>query len=81
VPLTDGGFVICSATGAPVLGRLGGACLERMHAVRARLHAEHDMAVEQRRSRSARDRPWTPRLYTTKRRASGLRAARPEVRS
>ncbi|TCP58395.1 hypothetical protein EV663_1296 [Rhodovulum bhavnagarense] len=36
---------------APVLGRLSGASFERMNAVRARLHAERDIAAERRRDR------------------------------
>ncbi|GGE29153.1 hypothetical protein GCM10011360_16570 [Primorskyibacter flagellatus] len=37
---------------APVVGHLTGSRLERMQAVRARLHAEHDIAADRRRERS-----------------------------
>jgi hypothetical protein len=39
-------------SGAPVVGRLIGSRLERMQWVRARLHAEHDIAADRRRERS-----------------------------
>jgi hypothetical protein len=39
-------------SGAPVVGHLTGSRLERMQAVRARLHAEHDIAADRRRERS-----------------------------
>lgn len=51
VPLDSGGFACCAGTGAPVLGRLTGETRERMHAVRARLHAERDIAADRRASR------------------------------
>ncbi|MBK1637176.1 hypothetical protein [Rhodovulum adriaticum] len=46
-------------TTGPVRGRLSGASFERMNAVRARLHAERDIAAERRRDRDAarRHRP------------------------
>lgn len=40
-------------TGTPVTGRLEEAPWERMQWVRARLHAEHDIAVEHQRERSS----------------------------
>ncbi|MEC7795580.1 MAG: hypothetical protein VX791_18940 [Pseudomonadota bacterium] len=39
-------------SGAPVVGHLTGSRLERMQAVRARLHVEHDIAADRRRERS-----------------------------
>lgn len=39
-------------SGAPVVGHLTGSRLERMQWVRARLHAEHDIAADRRRERS-----------------------------
>lgn len=45
------GFDVGGA-GAPVVGHLTGSRFERMQAVRARLHAEHDIAAERRRERS-----------------------------
>ncbi len=57
VPLTNSGFRISRATGSAVLGRLDGAPLKAMNAVRGRIHAEHDIAADhrsqQRRRRSA----------------------------
>lgn len=46
------GFPI-GMTGTPVTGRLAEAPWERMQWVRARLHAEHDIAVEHQRERSS----------------------------
>ena len=40
--------------GTPVLGRLTGESLDRMHWVRGRLHAEHDIAAERRRENTPR---------------------------
>lgn len=57
VPLRHGGFDAHPATGSPVLGRLSGAPLARLHAVRARLHAERDIAAERRRVRRGPPRP------------------------
>lgn len=51
VPLDSGGFACCAGTGAPVLGCLTGETRERMHAVRARIHAERDIAADRRASR------------------------------
>jgi hypothetical protein len=48
VPLTHKGFVICRGTGSCVLGRLDGAPIDAMNAVRGRIHAEHDIAAERR---------------------------------
>ena len=80
VPLSHEDFVVSSATEAPVLGRLDAACRERMHAVHARIHAERDMAVEDRRSRRDEGRRWKPRLYRMDQRAV-RRTSRLEVRS
>ena len=46
----------------PVLGRLSAASAERMNRVRARLHAEHDIAAERRKERAAQ------RLFTVEHR-------------
>lgn len=46
----------------PILGRLSAACTERMHRVRARLHAEHDIAAERRQERAGQ------RLFTVEHR-------------
>lgn len=43
VPVDHGGFVISSTTGSAVLGSLDGNPRVAMDAVRARLHAEHDI--------------------------------------
>jgi len=48
VPLTHSGFSICRAAGSAVLGRLSGAPLSAMHAVRGRIHAERDIAASYR---------------------------------
>lgn len=60
VPLESAGFACSAATGAPVLGRLTGETRERMHAVRARIHAERDIAADRRASRRrAGSRRWS----------------------
>src|SRR6056297_1555879 len=48
VPFDHSGFVICRATGAPVLGRLDGNPFDAMNAVRGRIHAERDIAADRR---------------------------------
>ncbi len=48
VHLGGQGFARSSFTGSPVIGRLTGPALARMHRVRARLQAEADMAAERR---------------------------------
>ncbi len=74
VPLTHTGFVVCSATGSAVLGRLEGAPFVAMNAVRGRIHAEHDIAAEH---RSRRRRSFLPeRTFTGEKRAP--RQALPE---
>lgn len=52
----SGGFVVDPDRGSPGLGRLQGRALRRLHALRARFHAEHDIAAEQRRERQRRRR-------------------------
>lgn len=54
VPLDSRNFFYSRGTGAPVIGRLTGDVQERMHAVRARIHAERDMAAERRASQRRR---------------------------
>lgn len=48
------GFVSCKDKGSPVLGRLSGNAFERMNAVRARIHAEADIAAHYREERVRR---------------------------
>ena len=45
------GFAVSRTRGTAVIGRLSGDELARMHAVRARLHAEADMAADRRAER------------------------------
>ena len=52
VPLALSAFVVASATGSAVLGRLNGRPFEAMTAVRARIHAEADIAADHRRELS-----------------------------
>lgn len=63
VPLGSAGFACSAVTGAPVLGRLTGQTRERMQAIRARIHAERDIAADRRasRRRSGSRRPSDPR--------------------
>lgn len=72
VSLDHPGIVICAATGAPVIGRLTDAAFERMNAVRARLHAEADIAAdrrsERRKDRQSRHRRTEPRSITVEHR-------------
>lgn len=69
VPLSDSRFV-SGASGSPVLGQLNAAGLDRMHAVRARMHAEHDIAAERRRSRDGERPRRRVALYRIKRLAA-----------
>ncbi len=55
VRLDHAGFVALGSAGTPVIGRLSGSAFDRMNAVRGRIHAEADIAAEQRAER--RDRP------------------------
>jgi hypothetical protein len=57
VPLTHSGFVPHTETGSPVLGQLESLELDRLNAVRGRIHALHDIAAERRSSRSKRAAP------------------------
>ncbi|QIE54176.1 hypothetical protein G5B40_01175 [Pikeienuella piscinae] len=65
VSLDHPGIVLWAATGAPVMGRLSGDAVERMNSVRARIHAEADIAAERRserrKARGARHRRTEPR--------------------
>jgi hypothetical protein len=80
VPLSSPAFVCCAATGAPILGRLTGAERERMNAVRARIHAERDIAADRRAERRTRERrrshasrPFTVQLRRSKRQPALVR--------
>ena len=59
------GFPI-GMTGTPVTGRLSDAPWERMQRVRARLHAEHGIAVEHQRERSSTPVAVEHRILRTK---------------
>jgi hypothetical protein len=65
VPLEHPGFLMIGDSGSPIVGRLTGQSLDRMNAVRGRIHAEADMAKARlfnRRTdwrKSARGRPFT----------------------
>lgn len=77
VPLTHPGFAICAATGAPVLGRLDGAPVGEMNAVRGRIHAERDIAAGRRtprRRRHLRRGPVTVERRTPRRPAAAGQA-------
>lgn len=69
-PLTHSGFAICGATGSAVLGRLTGAPFRAMNAVRARIHAEHDIAADHRSRRGSRAGGARGRTFTIERRVS-----------
>lgn len=56
VPLAHDGFVAPPATVSPILGRLQGAAMARMHAERARLHALRDFRADREGSRDHRPR-------------------------
>jgi len=49
----NSGFSLGAKSKSPVIGRLTPDRLERMNHVRARLHAEHDIAAERRRKRQS----------------------------
>lgn len=78
VSLASPNFVPFGGTGAPVVGRLTGLVRERMHAVRARIHAERDIAAERRASRRRRstERARAPRPVVVEIR----RTKRPAIR-
>jgi len=65
-------IIISAATDTPLIGRLTGAAFERMNAVRARIHAEADIAAdrrsERRRTRQGRRRRAEARPATVERR-------------
>ena len=69
VSLDNSGFDVNPAKKTPVLGRLTGDALKRLHAVRARIHAERDM----RRSRlfGRRGSGRAPRPVTVEYRGQG----------
>ena len=57
VPLTHSAFVVAGATGSAVLRHLDGRSFEALNAVRARIHADADIAADRReRSRDSRRR-------------------------
>ena len=69
VSLDSSGFAVSSTTGAPILGTLDAAARERMNRVRARIHAERDIAADCRASRrSRRNRLRTPYGFTVEKR-------------
>ena len=70
VPLSHPGFG-GGRLGTPVIGRLTGALFERMNAVRARIHAEADIAAERRAERR--------REILVHRRRAGRRVTRPVI--
>lgn len=71
VPLSHEGFAPDRASDSPVTGRLTGSAFERMNAIRARIHAERDIArearTEQRRNRRKGQRK-QPRTVIVERR-------------
>jgi hypothetical protein len=58
VGLDHTGFEFADGTASPIIGRLDAALAERMNAVRARIHAEADIARERRRERREEQRRW-----------------------
>ncbi len=71
VPLDATGFVLGRVTGSPVLGQLDGPPRDRMNAVRARIHAERDIAADRRASRrGTRRSPRVPRPFVVEQRRS-----------
>ena len=54
VPLESAGFDLRSEMNSPVIGRLAGSAYERMDRVRARLHAERDIAADRRQQKRRR---------------------------
>jgi hypothetical protein len=69
VPLNHSGFSVCRATGSAVLGRIGGAALAAMNAVRGRIHAERDIAADRRAGRRSRVDLGRGRGFTVERHA------------
>ncbi|WP_082739157.1 hypothetical protein [Aliiruegeria sabulilitoris] len=69
VPLDSAGFVAGGPAGTPMLGHLDGAAFDRMNEVRARIHAERDMAADRRASRrNGRGRSRAPRPFVVEHR-------------
>lgn len=58
ISLDHTGFKDSPATGSPIIGQLDETLLERMNTVRARIHAEYDIAVERRCERDEEQRRW-----------------------
>ncbi len=56
VPLAHRDFDLCAERRTPVLGHLSGPALARLHAVRARIQAEADIAADRRQQRGIRRR-------------------------
>lgn len=83
VSLDHPDIVLGVATGVPVLGRLSGAAFERMNAVRARIHAEADIAAERRseRRKARRSRRQGAGLHPVQIRCRSLRRPRPAATS
>ncbi|WP_375263525.1 hypothetical protein [Palleronia sp.] len=75
VAVDHGGFEASPATGSPIIGSLDETLLERMHALRARIHAEHDIAEEKRRERNEERRRWQREERGFRQRNRALRAA------
>ncbi|MAZ22090.1 hypothetical protein [Roseovarius sp.] len=69
VPLSHSGFSVCRATGSAVLGRLSGAAFAAMNAVRGRIHAERDIAIDRRAGRRSRAGAGRRHGFTVERRA------------
>jgi hypothetical protein len=87
VSARNGGFDVSPGYRSPVIGRLDGRGLERMNAVRARIHAERDIAADRRQAERAerveqaaqtaepaKARPWRPEVSRS--RVAALAAAR-----
>jgi len=69
------GFEPSPTNGSPIIGRLDETLLERMDTLRARIHAEHDIAVERRRERDEEQRRWQREERGFLERNRALRAA------
>ncbi len=68
VPLDAPGFVAGGPAGTPVLGRLDENACKRMNEIRARIHAEADIAADRRASRRRRNRSRAPRPFVVEHR-------------
>lgn len=82
VPLGSPAFVVDPERGTPVLGHLSGEAMARLDDLRARLHAEADIAAEDRRRRGRRRREGATRDhdFTVERRHRRRRSSPLEVR-